>query len=248
MLLKKKVLSAAISVIIGITLFLPSASFAHIENEAHMMEQKPVMEPGTILIASDSYQELIPGSGVELNFGHAAIVGPEGTTIIEAPGRFPNGQSAYSQEVPIQEFFNYHPHWKAYVVTNATPEQKHTAAQYARDHLLGKEYPETSDLLYTKEDPDMLYCSSLVWKAWKHAGFDIDYDDGGRESNDGFIIQFLLSYSHLWIPEGLEELFSTEKVDTVFPAEIAQDPALTMIAQGEDDGLVPSDAEFLDLE
>ena len=69
-------------------------------------------------------------------------------------------------------------------VKGISPEQGETVAKYACENLYGKPYHLTAGFIGEKEraaDSTYfgMYCSYLVWYAWKHFGYDLD-GDGGR--------------------------------------------------------------------
>ncbi|MBH8608880.1 YiiX/YebB-like N1pC/P60 family cysteine hydrolase [Thermoactinomyces sp. CICC 10521] len=189
------------------------------------------MIPGTILITPESSKVFI---GDTIRFGHAAIVGPSGDKVIEAPG-----MKEKIREVPLSKWIKRYKMWTAYVVKGATMEQRVDAAKYAlRQVQEGKGYVKTvRGLLYDKKSEEAFYCSSLVWRAWWEASdgkIDIDYND-----NQAVNWRDDPTISNLSLLDFARYLDYNKFYETVFPVEIIKDPSVVPIAQSVDANWYP---------
>ncbi|MEW5552157.1 hypothetical protein ABGT22_19835 [Peribacillus frigoritolerans] len=200
------------------------------------------MAPGTVLITPDSV-------AYDFRYGHAAIVASDGWHVIEAAG-----PGEIVRKIHINEFINIHPYWVAYSVDGATEEQAMSASVYAEEQerlkkpYITKGFIEAAGdvfwrggFLTGKYREDAFYCSSIVWRAWKNQGFDIDYNDDKPTPvhEDGSIVDALTDFNFGFIPD--------EKVVTVLPAEIVKDPLMVTVAVSEElrgQDMEPKTAEF----
>ena len=78
-------------------------------------------------------------------------------------------------------------------VKGISPELGEAVAKYACEKLYGKPYRLTAGFIGDKETAADstyfgMYCSYLVWYAWKHFGYDLD-GDGGRLVSVSDILQ-----------------------------------------------------------
>lgn len=73
------------------------------------------------------------------------------------------------------------------------PKQKEKAAKYAEIQVGNKPYPDISFMLDSKHNTNQFYCSSLIWRAWKETGFDIDYDNG-KNRTTGKLLKILQQF------------------------------------------------------
>ncbi|MEY8351229.1 hypothetical protein AALF16_23715 [Bacillus cereus] len=220
----------------------PVKTYYSFMDEFHYKHKMP---PGTILISPESII-------LKYRYGHAAIIGPDGT-VIEAPGP---GKKVRKKS--LSEFIKEHPFYIAYLVDGATKEQALSAAKYAEEQI-DKPYI-TNLFIVAKREKDRewmdtlfgggfakgkywesaFYCSSLIWRAWFEQGFDIDYNDDEPTptDRDGSMME-LFATLNIAVPN--------EEFKTVFPAELLRDPLLVPIWVSEDlrgQDLEPEEAEF----
>lgn len=207
--------------------------------------------PGTVLISPES---ATTGFMTIHRYGHAAIVATDGEHVIEAAG-----PGTIVKKTPISEFTKNHPYWVAFFVDGATNEQAKSAALYAekqeedkKPYITNGFLEEVGDLFFRggfltgKYREDAFYCSSLIWRAWKNQGLDIDVNDDLPTpiKELGTVIKDLYS-AHTLGNFGFK--LHPNEIITVFPAEIVRDPLMIPTAVSkelEGQNLEPKDAAF----
>lgn len=190
------------------------------------------MLPGTILLSPASGKPL-GVSGPTYQFGHAAIVGSDGTSVIEAPGF-----DEVVRTVSLHEWIQQNPFYIGYIVDGATEDQAYNAAKYAQKKADpsnpapyigdGNLFKLAGEALTGKYREDVFYCSSLVWRSWYNQGFDIDYNDKQvtLSRNKDTLVGNLITKT-------ISKPIYEEDVETVFPAEIAQDLQVIPVTKSE---------------
>ena len=128
---------------------------------------------------SSRFQELQPGD-IILSFsthtlgwrhGHAGLV-LDKDSVLEC--RMVGKPSAI---VDIDECHSYS-HYVVLRVRNVSREQQESVVTYAKEKLCGVPYRLTAGI-FDRSKVEGMQCTYLVWYAWRHAGYDLDFN-GGR--------------------------------------------------------------------
>lgn len=134
------------------------------------------LKPGTLLVAPGWMNIHLTQNSESSHIsplGHAVII-CDSEHVIEATGNWSSSSDKadgviQSTILDFKKKYN-----KFYVIwaNCAKPEDGNNALEYAKSQL-GKNYNKD---FFNRDTEECFYCSQLCWRAWKEAGFAMDYD------------------------------------------------------------------------